>query len=72
MKHNDPKERYKPKTYKEAVKEICKIMTPELIQRVKMSIDVASDVGRGYDEDKENLGKVLSLCSLVKEGLEGY
>ena len=47
-------------------------MTPEFIQRVKTSINVASDVGMGYEEDRGKLGKVLSLCFLVKEGLEGY
>jgi len=66
------KERYEPKTYREASEEICKIITPEFIERVKTSIDVASDVGHGYEEDKEKFDKVLNLCSLVKKGLEGY
>lgn len=61
MNRNDLKERYEPKTCGEVAKEICKIMTPELIRRVKTSINVASDVGHGYEEDKEELDKVLSL-----------
>lgn len=56
-------------------------MSPEFIQRLKTSIEVSSDVGMGYEEDKGKLGKVLSLCSLRKGGyvstfgegrLEGY
>ena len=59
------KERYRPKTYGEAMKELCDVLTPEFIQQLKK----CSPDGRG------RLGKVLGLCQLAKSRpirLEGY
>ena len=59
------KNRYRPKTYGEAMKELCNLLTPEFVQQLKKC---SSDSGG-------RLGKVLGLCQLAKSiprRLEGY